>query len=678
MMDRWRFLVGMFTVLLGVAAASAQPVPSGGLEKLYGKVRVLCVGWNRYDSSREFGYADLRFAEKDAREFRDLMKSRFEYETELLDSASGREALLGRLRAYEKELGPDDVFIFYIAAHGETIDTPVLVDAGGVTGFIVPPDARLDEVLAQKKAEVRAEHEKARRAFQDAHPDAKTDEDLAKAGLPDSASLDDARISDEARARAKSYEVYQQRCLRTSQLRDLIGRLPAKHVVMLLDSCFSGFAVLTSRGRPCVPDADDIGRYRFLKDPSRDVLTAGTAGQETYESEAWGGGHGLFTAELLKTLGETERAISVAELHSKVQSAVTAQAARANKKMLPLRHSLPLDSGHPAGQFVFVPPSEQKWREAIANAIRQKHGGDVKAAMRSAGETHASNVRRRGETATLQLLAAMMYDSRVRAGKLSHDPAITRASPRWVAWFRSVEPLAASGQPESLAALYYAYALGLGVPRNQEEAARVAQEARNTGDPVGKAVLAAALAGGAVGDQQQLVADELRKSAAAGESALGGAAVMAAAAGSRNGPALIAGAGVGLWGLLESLHDTAGKAMADSVELRDGVLPLLGESPSAPRNQELESKINRWLNAMQAVADHANRETASDFTRLAGQIVGRFNTHAKKVKELMGSDPAKAKAEFDLADEAVDQLYGLYFLCVEKPARDRKVREAGR
>jgi hypothetical protein len=81
-------------------------------------------------------------------------------------------------------------------------------------------------------------------------------------------------------------------------MRDLaqIGRrLPAKHIVFILDTCFSGFA--TSRDvitpRPGAPDLLSLTR-----EPVVQVLTAGSQDQRVFEDK----GHGIFTKHLLKGL----------------------------------------------------------------------------------------------------------------------------------------------------------------------------------------------------------------------------------------------------------------------------------------------------------------------------------------------------------------------------------------
>jgi class 3 adenylate cyclase/putative methionine-R-sulfoxide reductase with GAF domain len=70
------------------------------------------------------------------------------------------------------------------------------------------------------------------------------------------------------------------------------ARLPAKHILFAIDSCFSGYAV--KRGNP--PAAASLAV--LTREPVVQVISAGTEGQDAIED----GGHGIFTKYLLKGL----------------------------------------------------------------------------------------------------------------------------------------------------------------------------------------------------------------------------------------------------------------------------------------------------------------------------------------------------------------------------------------
>jgi uncharacterized caspase-like protein len=77
-----------------------------------------------------------------------------------------------------------------------------------------------------------------------------------------------------------------------SELTELGARLPAKHVLFVLDTCFSGFAAY--RG----PAAPALDLSRLTAQDVVQVLTAGSSDQQAAEE----GGHGIFTRHFLEGL----------------------------------------------------------------------------------------------------------------------------------------------------------------------------------------------------------------------------------------------------------------------------------------------------------------------------------------------------------------------------------------
>lgn len=81
------------------------------------------------------------------------------------------------------------------------------------------------------------------------------------------------------------------------ELTRLANRIHAKHVLFLLDACFSGFATTRDASSGVERQVAD-----FLTRPARQVITAGT--REQAVSDYWGpGGHSLFTGFLIDGLG---------------------------------------------------------------------------------------------------------------------------------------------------------------------------------------------------------------------------------------------------------------------------------------------------------------------------------------------------------------------------------------
>jgi hypothetical protein len=92
------------------------------------------------------------------------------------------------------------------------------------------------------------------------------------------------------------------------QLQDVFTRvLKAKRVVTFADTCHSyGFSGERARGQK---SNNLVNQYvaRFANDSDRAVITASDISQLSYESDKWGGGHGVFTFYLLKGLhGEAD------------------------------------------------------------------------------------------------------------------------------------------------------------------------------------------------------------------------------------------------------------------------------------------------------------------------------------------------------------------------------------
>jgi uncharacterized caspase-like protein len=92
------------------------------------------------------------------------------------------------------------------------------------------------------------------------------------------------------------------------QLQDVFTRvLKAKRVVTFADTCHSyGFSGERGHGKK---SNNLVNQYlaRFANDSDRAVITASDISQLSYESDKWGGGHGVFTYFLLKGLrGEAD------------------------------------------------------------------------------------------------------------------------------------------------------------------------------------------------------------------------------------------------------------------------------------------------------------------------------------------------------------------------------------
>jgi uncharacterized caspase-like protein len=124
-------------------------------------------------------------------------------------------------------------------------------------------------------------------------------------------------------------------------LRQISDRLAARHILYVVDACYSGFAVYN---RAISEDVLDEMRRK----PAIQVLTAGRHGDEAQEK----GGHGVFTEVLVRGLeGEAFGAkgwLALEELGQWIKQRVYVESGR---KQMPQYGNL---SGE--GQFVFVRP----------------------------------------------------------------------------------------------------------------------------------------------------------------------------------------------------------------------------------------------------------------------------------------------------------------------------------
>lgn len=133
----------------------------------------------------------------------------------------------------------------------------------------------------------------------------------------------------------------------------IVQELPAKHVLIVADSCYSGLREssvnLTFRN----PD-DDEELLKFLADsPSRTVLTSG--GQQPVISDA-GNGHSVFANYLLDLLEKNSSVLNAETLYSDLYGPVSQTAAQYGVEQAP-QYSEIAFAGHEDGDFFFIPSS---------------------------------------------------------------------------------------------------------------------------------------------------------------------------------------------------------------------------------------------------------------------------------------------------------------------------------
>jgi hypothetical protein len=131
-------------------------------------------------------------------------------------------------------------------------------------------------------------------------------------------------------------------------LRQVSERLPAKHILYVVDACYSGYALFNRAITATL-------REEMVKRPAIQILTAGRQQDQAQER----GSHGVFTEVLIRGLQGNAFAgkdwLALEELGLWVKERVYAES---NKQQLPQYGNLSGD-----GQFIFVKPAQLRtWR----------------------------------------------------------------------------------------------------------------------------------------------------------------------------------------------------------------------------------------------------------------------------------------------------------------------------
>ncbi len=135
---------------------------------------------------------------------------------------------------------------------------------------------------------------------------------------------------------------------------NLISVMPARHVLVVADSCYSGVMTRTS-GLRLVATGGNDGELRRLKKlaqlPSRTVLTSG---DNQPVLDGGGGEHSVFAKYVLETLSGNQQVLEGSALYDAVFDPVQTAAAQFRVDQSP-RYSVLADAGHLNGEFLFVP-----------------------------------------------------------------------------------------------------------------------------------------------------------------------------------------------------------------------------------------------------------------------------------------------------------------------------------
>jgi caspase domain-containing protein len=251
----------------------------------YRRKIALVVGIDRYEN----GIRPLDYAVDDARAVGQLLESKLGFKVRyLLNEQARREGLINAIIGLHDQTGRDDQLLFFFAGHGVSFG-----DGDSETSYILPRDAK------------------------------------GNAGDDENTAWDSG--------------------ITMSELVGRLMKLPPKHILILLDTCFSGYAAVTARGS--LERHPEQLLERLTSQPAHQILTGGMRGQRVFEGKEWH--HSALVFELLQGLGEgladrnRDGLVPISELYAYLKPAVTYRTHGAQTPFL-----ANLDNHQ--GEFVFI------------------------------------------------------------------------------------------------------------------------------------------------------------------------------------------------------------------------------------------------------------------------------------------------------------------------------------
>jgi hypothetical protein len=138
------------------------------------------------------------------------------------------------------------------------------------------------------------------------------------------------------------------------QITDYLQIIPARHIIVIADSCYAG--VLTRSSVEVPKSGLDAGtRLSVLQQLSpKRVRTVMTSGGVQPVLDSGVDGHSIFAAALLRVLRDNDDILEGNRLFDAVSPIVTAQSAKLGYKQTPTYRAI-VFAGHEGGDFLFVP-----------------------------------------------------------------------------------------------------------------------------------------------------------------------------------------------------------------------------------------------------------------------------------------------------------------------------------
>lgn len=236
------------TVTVGVISAQKGMLPVINKdvnlpEEIYHNKWALLIGINKYPNLPV--QYQLQYADNDVKELKKVLLEQYEFlESNIVTLINEQATYQGIKEKFAQlsdtnKVNSNDCVLIYFSGHGQTVPLP----RGGDMGFIIPYDAKVDM----------------------------------------------SNISNPS--------TYYATCLGMDELKRLARMIPAKHVMFLVDACYSGLAIISRGGfQTSIP-----GYLRKVASvPVQQIITAGMKNDVSSESPEWG--HGAFTYKLLEAL----------------------------------------------------------------------------------------------------------------------------------------------------------------------------------------------------------------------------------------------------------------------------------------------------------------------------------------------------------------------------------------
>ncbi|MFG0330036.1 MAG: caspase family protein [Phycisphaerales bacterium] len=427
-----RVLASAFLAAISAAVASARP-PGDTTKtgRLYDRVHVVSIGVQFFASPY---IPPVDFADADALEVADLLETRYGYgASKLVGPMATRDGILAELDRVANEAGPNDAIIVFYAGHGATVTPEANEKRYQRQGYIIPFDAEIEDF---------------------ANP---------------------------------SIDEFDREAISMNEFADRVMDCDAKHVLLLMDCCYSG--VLASVSDRSVGKGERSLVRQLLREPTRQVITAGTATQQSFSSMEYG--HGVFTYALLEQLREGEL-LPVTDLFAPLYRRVIDISAEHNRELRPRRHAItPSD-----GDWVFIYREHPEYDTLLVDS-----------------ETNATPARTGDERSLPAATSEEEYREVRRQSTREASSKDLSADPEWVARRQEYEERAANGDPYALALMQHFYAIGVGVEKDEETSFHYAADAYDTQTSIGHEAVADCYEDGIGVRRDEAVANELRDQA---------------------------------------------------------------------------------------------------------------------------------------------------------------------